>query len=418
MDLSQTTQSKTNNKKWYWIIPLACLSIASIYSLSKPAMPELESSQLESVTVQQGPLDIKVPVYGQFASRFERLISAPESAQVTEILLRAGADVTPNSIIAKLSNPDLVQQHEEAKALLERMTSEFAAFKLQKQNEQLNFQAELADTKSQIQSAQLDVDVNQRLAKLGVAAKIEIERADLRLSQLKKRLEFAEYRYEKQVEMHKLELEQQQIQIAQQQKQVTLAANKVANLTVKAGITGTLQQLDIELGQRVSQGTMMARVGSKSQLMARINIPQRLAERVNVGAQVTLKHRDGAFTGSVQQLASVVENGFIVGEVHFNEGAPKNIRPAQPINALVFLEHVENALYIAQKPGLIPLGTQNIYKKVPNQALLSQQQIRFGEISEQNLIIQSGVNSGDILITSDLSQWHNFSQLALDTDKL
>ena len=102
------------------------------------------------------------------------------------------------------------------------MHSEFAAFKLQKQNEQLNFQADLADMQSQIQAAQLDVDVNQRLAQQGIAAKIELERAELRLSQLQKRLQFAQYRFEKQQEMHKLELEQQQIQLNQQQKQVTL----------------------------------------------------------------------------------------------------------------------------------------------------------------------------------------------------
>lgn len=418
MDLTYTTQTQSRSVKWYLLILFSGLITTCVYWLSSTALPKLNSKELESVTVKQGPLDIKIPVYGQFASRYERLISAPETAQVTEILMRAGAEVTPDSVIAKLSNPDLIQQHDEAKAVLERMHSEFAAFKLQKQNEQLNFQADLADTKSQIQSAQLDVDVNQRLAKLGVAAKIEIERADLRLKQLKKRLEFAKYRYDKQLEMHKLELEQKAIQIAQKQKHVELIASKVASLNVKAGITGTLQQLDIKLGQRVSQGTMMARVGSKSQLMARINIPQRLAERVEIGAEVTLKHRDGAFTGTLQQLGSVIENGFIVGEVHFDKTTTLNIRPAQPINALVFLEHVSNALYVEQRPGLIPLSTQPIYKKIPNKAMLTQAQIRFGELSEHNLIIQSGVNSGDILITSDLSQWHNFSQLALDTNNL
>lgn len=52
--------------------------------------------------------------------------------------------------------------------------------------------------------------------------------------------------------MHKLELEQQKILLTQQQKQVALVNNKVAALTITAGITGTLQRLDIELGQRVS----------------------------------------------------------------------------------------------------------------------------------------------------------------------
>ncbi|WP_347101228.1 hypothetical protein, partial [Escherichia coli] len=84
--------------------------------------------------------------------------------------------------------------------------------------------------------------------------KIDLERATLKYKQLKKRFEFSNYRFEKQKEMHKLELEQQQILLTQQQKQVALVSNKVAALTITAGIAGTLQRLDIELGQRVNQG--------------------------------------------------------------------------------------------------------------------------------------------------------------------
>lgn len=126
------------------LILLACIG----YFTVQPAMPQLNASTLNVVTVQQGDIDIMTPVYGQYASRYERLISAPAVGQVSEIYLRAGADVEADTVIAKLTNPDLEQQFYEAQAKLERMHSEFAAFKFQKQNEQLTFQAELADTDS------------------------------------------------------------------------------------------------------------------------------------------------------------------------------------------------------------------------------------------------------------------------------
>lgn len=396
------------------LILLACIG----YFTVQPTMPQLNVSTLNVVTVQQGDIDIMTPVYGQYASRYERLISAPAVGQVSEIYLRAGADVEADTVIAKLTNPDLEQQYYEAQAKLERMHSEFAAFKFQKQNEQLTFQAELADTDSQIQSAKLDVDVNQRLSEQGIAAKIDLERATLKYQQLQKRLEFANYRFEKQKEMHKLELQQQQILLTQQQKQVDLVSNKVTALTITAGIAGTLQRLDIELGQRVTQGQAMARVGSKSQLMAKLNIPQRMAERIQLGARVDLKHPSGMLKGIVKQLASVVENGFIIAEVHLSEPLPTNLRPAQPVNALVFVERKENALYVSQQPGLKPLGAQLLYKHLANQAQLQQQEITFGELTGTDLLITAGANAGEKIITNDLSQWHTYSHLALDTAKL
>lgn len=412
-------QTKKTNKGKLALVVGALVALAAIsYITIKPSMPKLDAHTLNVVTVQQGDIDIMTPVYGQYASRYERLISAPTVGQVGEIYLRAGADVKADTIIAKLVNPDLEQQHFEAQAKLERMQSEFAAFQFQKQNEQLTFEAELADISSQIQSAKLDVDVNKRLSEQGIAAKIDLERATLKYQQLKKRLEFANYRFEKQKEMHKLELEQQQILLTQQQKQVHLVSNKVAALNITAGIEGTLQRLDIELGQRVSQGQAMARVGSKSQLMAKLNIPQRMAERIQIGARVDLKHSSGMLAGTIKQLTSVVENGFVVAEVHLSEPLPTNLRPAQPVNALVFVEHKKNALYVSQQPGLKPLGSQLLYKHLANEAQLEQQKITFGELTGKQILITSGAKAGEEIITNNLSQWHTYQHLALDTAKI
>ncbi|MEM5549188.1 HlyD family efflux transporter periplasmic adaptor subunit [Pseudoalteromonas neustonica] len=418
MNINIDQKTKPNTLKVVLIIA-ALVAVTCIgYFTIKPTTPQLSANTLNVVTVQQGDIDIMTPVYGQYASRYERLISAPATGQVGEIYLRAGADVEATTIIAKLVNPDLQQQLFESQAKLERMHSEFASFKFQKQNEQLTFQAELADIDSQIQGAKLDVDVNQRLSDQGIAAKIDLERAILKHNQLKKRLEFANYRFEKQKEMHKLELEQQKILLTQQQKQVDLVSNKVAALTITAGIAGTLQRLDIELGERVNQGQAMARVGSKTQLMARLNIPQRIAERIQLGATVELKYPNGTLKGTVKQLASVVENGFIVAEVHLSEPLPSNLRPAQPVNALVFVERKENALYVSQQPGLKPLGAQRLYKQIPNQPQLQQQQITFGELTGSELLITTGAIAGEKIITNDLSQWHTYTHLALDTSKL
>jgi HlyD family secretion protein len=418
MDIQTTTQSPKSKVKLSVIIAFFLVILAFCYWLLKPSLPTVKASDLRSEIVRQGTLDIKVPVFGEYASRYERLISATDAGQVSEIFLRAGADVTAQQVIAKLTNPDLEQQHFAAQSQLSQMQSEFASFQLQKQNEQLNFQAQLADIESDIQAATLDVEVNQRLALQGIAAKIELERAQLRLAQLQKRLEFANYRFSKQQEMHKLELAQQEMRLQQQQKQVELIASKVANLTIKAGIEGTLQSLTIELGQTVVQGQAIAKVGSKTQLMARLSVPQRLAQRIKIGANVAFKHGAYTFSGDVVQLGSVIENGFVAAEVHFSEPPPTQLRPAQPANALLHLEQLDNALFVTQHPGMAPLATVPLYKKVPDEARLEAASVRFGELSEQFLVIEDGAKAGDVLVINDLSQWHNFTQLALDKDTL
>ncbi|MBB1479517.1 hypothetical protein H5186_08525 [Pseudoalteromonas sp. SG41-2] len=66
------------NKVKIALIVAALILLASIsYFAVQPAVPQLNASTLNVVTVQQGDIDIMTPVYGQYASRYERLISAP-----------------------------------------------------------------------------------------------------------------------------------------------------------------------------------------------------------------------------------------------------------------------------------------------------------------------------------------------------
>lgn len=389
----------------------------SVYWL-RPQAPVLKVEELSAVVVNEGDVDIQISAFGEYVSKYERLVSAPVEGLVTEVFLRAGEDVTSDTVIAKLSNPDLEQQLFEEKGKLERMHSEFLAFQFQKQNEQLQFQGDLADIESEIQSAQLEVNVNRQLSEQGIAAKIELDRATLVEEQLKKRFTFASYRFEKQQEMHKLELEQQKILLSQQEKLTQLIANKVDSLNVKAGINGTLQRLDVELGQQVSLGQSMAKIGSKNELIVELNIPQRMAEKVKIGAPVSLRHNQSIIRAKVQQMGSLVEDGFITAQVFLVDPPPPELRPAQPVNANVFIERKLNALYVEQKAGLRPVSNQTLYRQLRDQAIIEKAYIQFGELSNGHLLVLSGANAGDVLVTDNLERWDAYPQLTLNQKTL
>jgi multidrug resistance efflux pump len=57
------------------------------------------------------------------------------------------------------------------------------AFKYEQQNERLNYQGSIADIEAEIEKAQLELSVNEELMGLGVASKIELQRAKLTVRQ-------------------------------------------------------------------------------------------------------------------------------------------------------------------------------------------------------------------------------------------
>jgi len=403
-----------------FIVTVLVLTMMAIllYLTINPSTPKLSKSDLNTVVVQKGDIDIFIPVYGQYISEYERLITSPSAGQITEVFIRTGADVTKTTIIATMSNPDLQQELYEAQVKLETMKSEYMSFDFAKQNEQLAFQSDLADIDSQIQTTKLDVDVNTRLVDQGITGAIELERAMLAYKQIQKRAEFAEFRFEKLLEMHKLQLQQQKILLAQQEQHVKRIETKIQELNITAGIDGTLQRLDIEVGQRLTRGAQIGKVGSKEKLIAQINIPQRMAPHVIAGATLNIISNTSEIKGQITQMGSVIENGFVVAEAAITTPLPKTIKPSQPLNAQLFISHKKDALFVEQKPGLIPLSQNALFIQTDNRPILERVAINFGELTNNHLLITSGVKQNDVLVTSDMSQWQSYNQLALDSVEL
>ena len=386
--------------------------VTCIYMLSKHYTPEISRSSLTIATVEQGDIALMAPVFGEFASRYERLISAPDNGKVTEILLRGGETVTKNTPIAILSNPDLTQQYLQKKTNLSSSKAQLTAFTLRQQNELLTEQGKQEDLIADIEALMLDVEANRKLAELGIAAKIDLERSELKLVQLKKQLERNRFRLASFIKMQQLEKQQQQMRYDAELQQVANLADKIAALTIKAGIDGTLEKLDIELGQYVNAGQTLAKVGSSTDLIAKIRIPQRLAEKVQLDAKVDIKSKERIIAGRISQLSSVIRDGFVLAEVKILDPLPNYIRPALNLTADVFIEQKTNALFIKQAPGLQPLSKKILYQ-LTGDSVAEQREITFSERSGEYVLISAGAKKDQQIITSDLSQWHNFTQLAV-----
>lgn len=383
-----------------------------IYMLSKHYTPEISRSSLTIATVEQGDIALMAPVFGEFASRYERLISAPDNGKVTEILLRGGETVTKLTPIAILSNPDLTQQYQQQKNNLSSSKAQLTAFTLRQQNELLTEQGKQEDLIADIEALMLDVEANRKLAELGIAAKIDLERSELKLVQLKKQLERNRFRLASFIKMQQLEKQQQQMRYDAELQQVANLADKIAALTIKAGIDGTLEKLDIELGQYVNAGQTLAKVGSSTDLIAKIRIPQRLAEKVQLDAKVDIKSKERIIAGRISQLSSVIRDGFVLAEVKILDPLPNYIRPALNLTADVFIEQKNDALFIKQAPGLQPLSKKILYQ-LTGDSVAEQREITFSERSGKYVLISAGAKKDQQIITSDLSQWHNFTQLAV-----
>lgn len=399
-------------KKWLAIsLFILTLSYAG-YSVSSKGVKSLPLSQLSFQTVASSDIDIYTRAYGEFNSAKERLLTAPAQGKVSEILVRPGTKVTADTIILQLDNPRLVQEVNASKGQLAQQLAQREAFKYEQQSERLNYQSRIADIEAEIEKAQLELSVNENLLNLGVSSKIELQRATLSVKQESKKLDFEKKKYAQFIEMQSYQLTQRDIIISQQQAQVVLLEQQLDDMKVKAGITGSLQSLEIELGQSVQLGQSLAKVGSDNELIARLRLPQNQADQIDINAAVIIDTQKGLIKAHITRIESVVSNGAVLAEAVLDEPLTSNARPALSISAQVFVKHQKDAIYIEQIPGFRPRTKQSVFVRSTDK-LLTRKEVSFGELSQNRLVILSGLEIGEQLVSSDSNTYAHFQQIEL-----
>lgn len=405
--------SRKKSKKLTLALVIVSLTIVLILAVHHyTALPQIDLSQTSLEPVQRGTLDIYLDVYGQFSSANKRIITAPASGTVAEILVRPGGRVDVDTTVLILANPELEQKLNEEKGELEQLRSEEEIIKYKQSDAKLDYKDKINELNAKVKKAKLELNINKQLYDKGVTALIEIKRAQLTLSLEQNSLAFAHEKYNQAIERQKFELKQHQIKIEQQERKVTLLTEQYQALHVKAGLAGAIQKLNVELGQSVTNGQSLAKIGSVDKLIAILRIPQNSADQININTQVKISTRKGVVAAHIHRIESRVEQGTILAEASIDGQLPNVARPELPVTAKIFIKKEKNVLFINQFPGLSPNNKQDLFVKQSDNTA-TRNTVEFGELSDGKLMVNSGLQEGQQVICKTLDHLKNINIVSI-----
>jgi HlyD family secretion protein len=101
--------------------------------------------------------------------------------------------------------------------------------------------------------------------------------------------------------------------------QAVLRHSQVDELQVRAGMNGVLQQIAVDVGQRVSAGTSLARAADNTKLKEQIKIPETQVRDVALGQIGQIDMRNGSIVaGTVSRIDPAVREGTVLVDVTFS----------------------------------------------------------------------------------------------------
>ena len=325
----------------YVVLLIAGISAVSVVlARLKPAAPTIERSTVITDAVKQGEMIRSVRGLGTLVPEEIVWIPAMTSGRIEKRLVQPGTVVTPDTVIFELSNQELQQQMMEAEASLKSAEAEYINRKTDLETQLLNQRSAAATVEADFQNAKLEAEANESLMKEGLVSEIRLRQLKMKASELATRNELEKKRLAMTTEAMKTQLAVSQATLDQRRTLFNLRQKQIADLRIRAGMHGVLQELSVQIGQQVAPGANLARVSDPTRLKAEVKIAETQAKDITIGQLASVDTRNGIVEGRVSRIDPAVQNGTVTVDVTLTGELPRGARPDLSVDGTIEIERL------------------------------------------------------------------------------
>jgi HlyD family secretion protein len=380
----------------------------------KPADPTVEKSTVVIDAVKRGPLLREVRGYGKLVPEEMHWIPATTEGRVERILAHPGAVVQPETVLLEMSNPELERDVANAQMEVKAAEADTTSLRVRLEKEVLDQRSVLATVEADYNQAVLQAQLNDQLSKDGLISDLDLKISQGRAQALTTRHEIEQQRLKINNESVEAQLAAQQAHVDQQRAIARLKQSQLDALQVRAGTSGLLALLPVEVGQQVMPGTNLARVANPRRLKAEIKIPETQAKDVQMGQAAAVDTHNGIISGHVSRIDPTVQDGSVTVDVAFDGELPQGARQDLSVDGTIELERLANVLYVGRPAFGQEKSLVGLFRLEQGGLRASRLQVKFGRASVNAVEIVEGLNEGDQVIISDMSSWDSFDHIRLE----
>ncbi|MGC2312002.1 MAG: HlyD family efflux transporter periplasmic adaptor subunit, partial [Candidatus Acidiferrales bacterium] len=377
------------------------------------APPSVDGSVIYADTVKRGDMLLQVRGLGTLVPEVITMIPAKTEGQVVQRLILPGALVKPDSVIMILTNPTLQQQLQSAQFQLKSAQAALVQLKATVGNSLMALRSTAASVRSNYLTAQMQAQADETGYQQNVVAKVIADKSRVAAEELKVEDELAQKQVDSFAASVDSQLAVQQNTVNQDQAQVDLYKREVDELTVRAGLNGVLQDEPAQVGQDMASGAELASVAEQTKLKAQLQIPETQVGDVQLNQSASVDTHNGIIPGHVTRIDPSVTNGTRTVDVHLDGPLPPGAVPNLSVEGTILIEKLTNVLHVGRPVHGDQDSKIGLFKEVDDGKEAVQVQVDIGKVSVSTVEIIKGLNIGDVVILSDMSQYDNFDRIRI-----
>jgi HlyD family secretion protein len=417
MDIKREGVAKRRRIRWsiYAVLLLGLLSLGSwrLYKL-QPAAPSVERATVWVDAVKRGPMLIDVKGIGTLVPEDIIWIPANSDGQISKVPVYSGDKVKPDTVLMVLTNPDMELAANDLDWQVKQAEADLADTRVKLESQRLDQQSVVQTTASDLKQAEITKDKDQQLLKMQLKSEIDAKLSTSRWEQLAQKYEIEQKRLDIMTESINAQLDAKKVQVDKLKAAEELKKQQVAELTIRAGIDGVVQEITLQQGQRVRTGDILAKVAQPWKLKAEIKIAETQAKDVSLGQTAEIDTRNGIVRGHVIRIDPNVVNGTRTVDCKLDGPLPPGAVPDLSVDGTVEIVRLSDVVYVGKPVFGQPDSQVSLFKLDDDGKGATRVTVKLGRASVNSIEILNGLKVGDQVVLSDMSAQDQSARIRLN----
>ncbi len=393
------------------VILVSVIGIAVVISLLRESI-SLRNIQLSAVDT--GTIEVSVSASGKVVPAFEETIIAPIESRIVEVYKKAGDSVGVGTPLVKLDLQSIETDYWKMLDELQMRQYRLEQQRVKNNSTLSNAEMQLKVNEMQIDKMQVEVRNERYLDSIGAGTTDKVRETELSYNVAKLEQEQARKKFENDKQVAGAELRVQELELEIFRKTLAETKRILDDAQIRSPRKAILTYINNQVGTRVPQGTQVAILSDLSHFKIDGEIADSYGDRISTGNKVVVRIGSDELTGVVSSVTPLSKNGVIQFAVQLEDDDNRRLRSGLKTDVYVMNAVKEDVMRIANGPYYSGPGAYELF--VLNGNSLEKRKVQLGESNYEFVEVVSGLNSGDRVVVSDMSQYRNKSKLKVKSE--
>ena len=383
---------------------IVCIALLISFMRSSVNRKDLVFSEVDT-----GIIEVSVSASGKVVPAFEEIINSPINTRIVEVYRKGGDSVDVGTPILKL---DLQSTETEYKKLLDEEQMK----RYQLEQLKVNNNTYLSDLAMQVKISamklnRMEVELrNERyLDSLGSGTTDKVRQAELNFNTGKLELEQLRQQYANEKEVKAADLKVKELEFNIFAKSLAEMKRTLDDAQIRSPRKAILTYINNQVGAQVPQGTQVAVISDLSHFKVEGEIADTYGDRVAAGGRAIVKIGNEKLEGIVSSVTPLSKNGVISFTVQLVEDNNKRLRSGLKTDVYVMNAVKEDVMRIANASYYVGRGEYELFVQDSDNEIIKRK-VQLGDSNFEYVEVVSGLQPGDKVVVSDMSNYKNKSK--------